>query len=551
MAKSIKLGLRENWEQFTILVIVNAFVGGMVGMERTIFPQFAEASFGVASKTAILSFITAFGISKAIANYYTGKLANLWGRKNLLVLGWIIAIPVPILLMYAPAWSWVVLANILLGISQGLTWSSTVVMKIDLVGEKDRGMAMGLNEFAGYLAVGGMAFLSGTVASHYGITPYPFYLGIIISIIGLLVSWFWVKDTREFVKIETESTKTLSGPTAVETPAKLTCTTAAANPSYNQQVANPSYPLNNASPVLELNNVFIETTFTHKTLSSITQAGLINNLNDGMIWGLFPILLASLHFKTGNIGILTAIYPVVWGIGQLFTGKLSDLVSKKKLLFWGMLLQGLAIIFLPYISEFFGFAVMGTILGIGTAMVYPTFLATIAQVTTPQQRAESIGTFRLWRDLGYAIGAILSGITADIFGIPTAIILIGIITLTSAVIIFFRMPADKSSSLNVSSSKSDCISKSRVLEIMGKGKKVKILDVRSKEEFEQGHIPTAIHIPISQLSIRLSQIDPQYTWITACGKGGGRSIEAAKFLKNHSINAFWLCGGSLGWIGNS
>lgn len=533
MAKNIKLGLRENWEQFTILIIVNAFVGGMVGMERTIFPQFAEASFGIASKTAILSFITAFGISKAIANYYTGKLANLWGRRNLLLLGWAVAIPVPFLLMYAPAWSWVVFANILLGLSQGLTWSSTVVMKIDLVGEKDRGLAMGLNEFAGYLAVGGMAFISGTVASEYGITPYPFYLGIFISITGFIVSWFWVKDTREFVKLEAQSNQTLSGPTAVETPATLTCTTAAATPSLKQR------------------SIFIETTFTNKTLSSITQAGLVNNLNDGMIWGLLPILLASIQFKTENIAIITAIYPIVWGIGQLFTGKLSDIVSKKKLLFWGMLLQGLAIVFLPYLSEFYVFVIIGALLGLGTAMVYPTFLATIAQVTTPQKRAESIGTFRLWRDLGYAIGAILSGITADIFGIPTAIILIGIITLTSAVIIFFRMPADKSHSLKSSSPNSDCISKNKVLEIIGKGKKVKILDVRSAEEFEEGHIPTAMHIPISQLSIRISQIDPQYTWITACGKGGGRSIEAAKILKSHSINAFWLCGGSLGWIGNS
>lgn len=396
---NIELGLKNNWKQFTILVIVNAFVGGMIGMERTIFPQFAELEFGVASKTAILSFITAFGITKAVANYYTGKLANRYGRKNLLLLGWLLAIPIPFILIYAPSWSWVIGANVLLGASQGLTWSSTVVMKIDLVGEKDRGLAMGLNEFSGYFAVGIIAFLSGYVASEYGITPYPFYIGIFISIAGFLLSLIWVKDTRGFVKKESESNQTQT-----------------------------------------LKNIFWDTTVHHKTLSSVTQAGLVNNLNDGMIWGLLPILLFSLHYDTENIGIISAIYPTVWGISQLFTGKMSDVYSKKRMLFWGMLMQGLAILALPFTVSFIALSLLAATLGFGTALVYPTFLSTIAQATNPNQRAESIGTFRLWRDLGYAFGAIISGITADLFGINNAIFLIGVLTILSAMVIQVRMP---------------------------------------------------------------------------------------------------------------
>ncbi len=396
----VKLGLKENWQQFTILVIINAFVGGMIGMERTIFPQFAELEFGVASKTAILSFITAFGITKALANYYTGRLANKFGRKNLLLFGWLMAMPIPFMLIHAPGWSWVIFANTLLGISQGLTWSSTIVMKIDLVGEKDRGFAMGLNEFAGYFAVGLVAFLTGYIANQYGIRPYPFYIGIFISIVGFLWTALWVKDTRVFVHKESMTNNTA-----------------------------------------QLEHIFLETTFKNKTLSSVTQAGLINNLNDGMIWGLLPMILASLHYNSENIGIITAIYPTVWGLGQLFTGKMSDHYSKKAMLFWGMLLQGLAILLLPFSSHFYTLAVLSAILGLGTALVYPTFLSTIAQATSPKQRAESIGTFRLWRDLGYVFGAVISGVAADLFGVEFAILLIGGLTIISAFIIKFRMPA--------------------------------------------------------------------------------------------------------------
>ena len=396
---TVELGLKKNWKQFVILILVNAFVGGMVGMERTIFPKFASSQFGIESNTAILSFITAFGLSKAFMNYFTGKLANRFGRKTLLIIGWLIVLPVPFILIHVNHWNWVIFANVLLGISQGLTWSTTVIMKIDLVGDKDRGLAMGFNEFSGYLAVGLVAFLSGYVANQYGITPYLFYIGIFLSFTGLLLTVIWVKDTSAFVHKETISNTTK-----------------------------------------QLHNVFWDTTLKNKTLSSVTQAGLVNNLNDGMIWGLLPIILMSLHFNVENIGLIAAVYPTVWGIFQLFTGKMSDLYSKKSMLFWGMFIQGIAIISIIYTTSFTGLLVLSAVLGIGTALVYPTFLSTIAQVTSPQQRAESIGTFRLWRDLGYAFGAVLSGLIADAFGVEYAIVVIGLITLLSSLIIQIRMP---------------------------------------------------------------------------------------------------------------
>ncbi len=394
----VKLGLKENWHQFTLLVIINAFVGGMVGLERAILPQIAEADFGIAAKTAILSFIVVFGVSKAITNYYTGAWANKIGRKNLLTIGWLMGLPVPIILIYAPGWNWVVAANILLGINQGLTWSSTVVMKIDLVGEKDRGLAMGLNESAGYLAVGVVAFLTGLIASEYGLRPYPFYMGIGFAVIGLLSSWLLVRDTVHHVNAETKT-----------------------------------------SSVPFLKNIFMETSWHNSNLGSISQAGLVNNLNDGMIWGLLPILLVSKDFTLAEVGKLVAIYPIVWGLGQLFTGKMADLLNKKNMLFWGMLIQGLAIIWMAYANSFTLFASLGVVLGIGTAIVYPTFLAAIADYTHPQQRAASIGVFRLWRDLGYAIGAIVSGVVADVFGIVYSILLIGGVTIISSLVVKLRM----------------------------------------------------------------------------------------------------------------
>lgn len=394
----IHLGLRENSRQFGLLVLINAFVGGMVGMERTILPELAQAEFGMAAKTSILSFIVVFGITKAMANYFTGAWANRVGRKNLLLIGWFLAIPIPILLIYAPNWNWIIFANVLLGIHQGLCWSSTVVMKIDLVGEKNRGLAMGLNESAGYLAVGAVAFLTGWIASEYGIRPYPFLLGLGIALLGLIFSWAWVKDTRHHVANET---------------------------------AQSSTP--------RLKSVFWETTWRNPNLGAITQAGLVNNLNDGMVWGLLPILLAAKHFSLAQIGVIASVYPAVWGLGQLVTGRLADLLPKKSLLISGMLLQGLALLGFISANEYWHFILLSVFLGIGTAVVYPTFLAAIADYTHPEQRAEGIGVFRLWRDSGYAIGALLTGIIADQLGIDASVAITGGITILSAAIIWIRM----------------------------------------------------------------------------------------------------------------
>ena len=396
--KDIKLGLKENWKQFTLLVIINAFVGGMVGLERSILPRIADVEFHIAAKTAILSFIIVFGIVKAITNYYTGALSDKFGRKNLLVTGWIIGIPIPFILMFAPSWNWIIAANVLLGINQGLTWSSTVVMKIDLVGEKQRGFAMGLNEFAGYIALALIAFLTGWIASEYGIRPYPFYVGIGLVFLGLIGSLFFIKDTKHHVAKET---------------------------------------VTNTIP--RLKNIFWDTTWKDKNLGSVTQAGLINNLNDGMAWGIFPILLAAKGFTIGEIGIIVAIYPAAWGIGQLFTGRMADRFCKKDMLYVGMLLQAVALIVLVWANTMLHFLILSSILGWGTAMVYPTFLATVAENTNPQDRAKSIGIFRLWRDLGYAIGAILTGIIADLISINASIIFIGLLTLASSLIIRYRM----------------------------------------------------------------------------------------------------------------
>ena len=394
----IKLGLKENRKQFSLLVIINGFVGGMVGLERSILPEVAEKEFAVAAKTAILSFIIVFGIVKAITNYYTGALANKFGRRKLLIAGWVMGIPIPFILMFAPAWSWIIAANVLLGINQGLTWSSTVVMKIDLVGEKQRGFAMGLNEFAGYISVALVAFLTGWIAGEYGIRPYPFYTGIVLVALGLLGSIFLIKDTQHHVAKETTT---------------------------------------NLIP--RLKNIFWDTTWKDKNLGSVTQAGLINNLNDGMVWGIFPILLASKGFHIGEIGIVAAVYPAVWGLGQLFTGAMADKFCKKDLLYTGMLLQAIALLALLWANSMLHFVLLSILLGWGTAMVYPTFLATVAENTNPRDRAKSIGIFRLWRDLGYAIGAILTGVIADLISIDASILFIGLLTLLSALIIYFRM----------------------------------------------------------------------------------------------------------------
>lgn len=394
----LQLGLRENRRQFALLVVVNAFVGGMVGLERTILPEIAESEFHLAARTAILSFIVVFGIVKALSNYATGMLAPKFGRKALLVAGWIAGLPVPFILMAARDWNWVIAANVLLGINQGLAWSSTVVMKIDLVGEKNRGLAMGLNEFAGYIAVAVVAFLTGWVAGEYGLRPYPFIIGIALAVAGLVASVVWVRDTQGHVAKEA-----------------------------------------GGSSVARLKNIFWDTTLFDRNLASVTQAGIVNNLNDGMMWGLLPLLLAHRGFSIGHIGIVAALYPAVWGFGQLFTGKMSDFFCKKSMLFWGMFLQGTALFAMLFASTLAHFIATAVVLGWGTAMVYPTFLATVADNTHPADRAQSLGIFRFWRDLGYAVGAVLTGVIADLFGMSAAVAAIAALTIASSLAVQYRM----------------------------------------------------------------------------------------------------------------
>ncbi|HLX91993.1 MAG TPA: MFS transporter [Puia sp.] len=404
----VQLGLKANWRQFSLLVVINAFVGGMVGLERSILPAIAQDYFHILAKTAVLSFIVVFGLSKAITNYFSGVLANKMGRKALLTLGWGFGLPVPFILMFAQNWDWIVTANILLGINQGLAWSSTVVMKIDLVGEKERGFAVGLNEFAGYVAVAVVAFLTGWVASLYSLRPFPFYIGVVLSVLGFLFSWLLVKDTSRHMATEIQTS------------------------------SNP-----------KLDNFFWQTTWKNKNLGSVTQAGLVNNLNDGMAWGLFPILFASRGFSLEEIGILTAIYPAVWGIGQLFTGRMADHFCKKDLLFLGMLLQGIVLILMVFAITMTHFIVLGILLGWGTAMVYPTFLATVAENTNPSDRAKSLGVFRFWRDSGYAFGAIMTGLVADHLGLSAAILLTGLLTIFSATVILIRMNCGNIKSIRI------------------------------------------------------------------------------------------------------
>jgi MFS family permease len=399
---SIRLGLRENWAQFSLLVLVNAFVGGMVGLERSILPAIAQEEFGIAARTAILSFIVAFGVTKACANYLAGRLADRFGRKHVLVAGWLVALPVPLLLMYAPSWNWVVAANVLLGVSQGLTWSVTVIMKIDLAGPRQRGLAMGLNESAGYVAVAGSALATAWIAAAYGLRPEPFYLGIAFVVLGLTLSVFAVRETHH-------------------------------------HVAHESAMSDNSERLPSQREVFWRTTLTDRNLSSVSQAGLVNNLNDGMAWGLFPLWFAAAHMSLEQIGILAAVYPATWGIAQLATGAWSDRVGRKWLIAFGMWVQaaGIAVVL---ISHGMAEALIGAVLlGIGTAMVYPTLLAAIGDVAHPAWRASSVGVYRLWRDLGYAFGAVLSGVMADALGMSAAIGAVAVVTFASGVVVAVRM----------------------------------------------------------------------------------------------------------------
>jgi len=400
----VRLGIRANLAQFSLLVLVNAFVGAMIGMERAILSPIAEQVFQLAAKTAVLSFIVVFGVTKALTNYLAGRLADRFGRKHVLVAGWLVAAPVPFLLMWAPSWGWVLAANALLGVSQGLTWSITVIMKIDLAGPLNRGLAMGLNEFAGYFAVAASALATGYVAAHFGLRPEPFYLGVAFVALGLALSALAVRETRGHAAAE--------GALAGELPP-------GALPTHRE--------------------VFWRTTLLDRDLSSVSQAGLVNNLNDGMAWGLFPLVFTAARMSLEQVGWLAALYPATWSVMQLFTGAWSDRVGRKWLIAGGMWVQAAGIAIVVSAAGFTGFALGATLLGVGTAMVYPTLLAAIGDVAHPSWRASSVGVYRLWRDSGYAVGALLAGVTADTLGLSAAMWLVAGLTFLSGLVVAARM----------------------------------------------------------------------------------------------------------------
>lgn len=395
---SVRLGLRENWPQFALLVVINAFVGGMVGIERTVVPLIGSEEFHVTSTTLIVSFIVSFGVVKALANLVSGQLADAWGRKRVLVLGWLVGLPVPLMIIWAPSWEWVIAANALLGINQGLAWSMTVIMKVDLVGPKSRGLAVGLNEFAGYLAVGVTALLTGYLAAQYGLRPVPIYLGIGYAVVGAALSILLVRDTRDHVRLEASS--------------------------HAQQAAPISF-----------RQVFALTSFGDRNLFAASQAGLVNNLNDGMSWGIFPLFFASFGLGVERIGILKAIYPATWGVLQIVTGPLSDRWGRKGLIVAGMWVQA-AGLFLTAATRRFEWWIVGSLLlGLGTAMVYPSLIAAVSDASHPTWRARSLSVYRFWRDLGYAIGALCAGLIADSFGLSWAIASIAALTFLSGVVV--------------------------------------------------------------------------------------------------------------------
>ena len=401
-SRAVRLGLRENWRQFSLLVLVNAFVGGMVGMERTVVPLIGSEEFKIASTTVIVSFIVSFGIVKAIANLVSGHFADIYGRKRVLVLGWLVGLPVPFMIAWAPSWGWVIAANVLLGVNQGLAWSMTVIMKVDLAGPRSRGLAVGLNEFAGYLSVGVTAFLTGYLAEHYGLRPEPFYLGIAYAVLGSVLSIFLVRDTRDHVGLE------VAGHASVVDPVGLW-------------------------------EIVRRGSFGDRNLFAASQAGLVNNLNDGMSWGIFPLFFAAFGLGVERIGILKAVYPAVWGVLQTVTGPLSDRWGRKGLIAGGMWVQAGGLFLTATTHDFRWWLVASVLLGLGTAMVYPTLIAAVSDASHPAWRARSLSVYRFWRDMGYAIGALAAGVMADLFGAAWAIAAIGALTFASGAVVAIVM----------------------------------------------------------------------------------------------------------------
>jgi len=402
----VRLGLRVNLAQFGLLVGVNALVGGMVGQERTVLPLLAKEVFALRAVTAALTFILAFGTVKAATNLAAGALADRYGRKPVLVAGWLLGLPVPLLLIWAPSWGWVVAANVLLGVNQGLCWSTTVIMKIDLVGPERRGLAMGLNEAAGYGAVALTAYLTGLLAARYGLRPEPFYLGLAYAGLGLGLSALLVRETRGYARYEAARHAADTAGLGAEPP---------------------------------LRQIVVLTSFQERALSAASQAGMVNNLNDGLAWGIFPLLFARHGLSVSRIGVLAALYPAVWGVGQLATGALSDRIGRKWLIAGGMWTQALAIGLIAAVGSFWPWAAGALLLGAGTAMVYPTLLAAVTDVAHPAWRASAVGVYRLWRDAGFAVGALLAGIVADLAGLAAAIWLVAALTGLSGLVVAVRM----------------------------------------------------------------------------------------------------------------
>jgi MFS family permease len=404
--KDLRLGLRANLGQFSLLVAVNALVGGMIGQERTVLPLLAVRVFHLHAFTAALTFIVAFGAVKAVTNFFAGTLSDRVGRKPVLVAGWLIGLPVPLLIMWAPAWAWIIFANVLLGMNQGLTWSTTVIMKIDLVGPERRGFAMGLNEASGYGAVAITALATGFLAAQYGLRPAPFFLGVAYAALGLGLSAVFVRETRAHAHEE-------------------------ARDHVNEA---------NLDADLSTGEVFTLTSFTEPALSACSQAGLVNNLNDGLAWGIFPLFFAQVgRLSVGRIGVLAALYPAVWGLGQLFTGGLSDRIGRKWLIATGMWTQAAAIGLIAATRGFGPWAGGALLLGAGTAMVYPTLLAAVSDVAHPRWRASAVGVYRLWRDSGFAVGALVAGVIADLLGLRAAIWAVAGLTAASGAVVAVRM----------------------------------------------------------------------------------------------------------------
>ena len=398
----IRLGLRENWRQFSLLVLINACVGGMVGLENTVVPLIGAREFEVASTTALLSFIVSFGIVKAFANLVSGHFADRYGRKSMLVLGWLFGLPVPFMIAWGPSWGWIIAANALLGVNQGFAWSMTVIMKVDLVGPKSRGLAVGLNEFAGYLSVGITAFLAGYIAQRHGLRPQPIYLGMAYTVAGLVLSILLVRDTRQHVGVE---------------------------------VAGHA----GATDRMSFWQVFRRASIGERNLFAASQAGLVNNLNFGVSWGIFPLFFASLGLNVARIGILNSVYPSVWGILQTVTGPLSDRWGRKGLIATGMWVQAIGLLLIAATRGFAGWLVAAGLLGLGTAMVYPTLIAAVSDASHPGWRAGSLSVYRFWRDLGYAIGALASGVLADLFGFAWAIAAAGVLAALSGTVVALVM----------------------------------------------------------------------------------------------------------------